>query len=149
MLEPSREKFCQLFIETGSASEAYRLAFPESRMNRNSLAVEACKLKKEPNVSLRIQELREMHQEKHNITVESLLQELEEARQVARDSEKQQPAAMVSATMGEAKLLGLDKQIVDITTNGESINNKPFDLSGLSDEQLKILDTIATQASKN
>ena len=148
MLDPKRESFCQLYIELGNASEAYRLAFPESKMNSNSLAVEACNLKKDPNVSLRIKELMEMHQKNHSITVDSLLKELEEARTVARDGEKQQPSAMVSATMGKAKLLGLDKQIVDITSNGESINGKPFDLSGLTNEQLQFLDTIATQAGK-
>ena len=148
MLDPKRESFCQLYIELGNASEAYRQAFPESKMNSNSLAVEACKLKKNPKVSLRIKELMEMHQKNHSITVDSLLKELEEARTVARDGEKQQPSAMVSATMGKAKLLGLDKQIVDITSNGESINGKPFDLSGLTNEQLQFLDTIATQAGK-
>ena len=31
-------------------------------------------------------------------------------------------SAMVSATMGKAKLLGLDKQLIDITSNGDSLN---------------------------
>lgn len=150
-LNPNQESFCQLYIELGNASEAYRRAFPDSKMNSNSLAVEACNLKKEPNVSLRIQELRDMHKKMHNITMGSLIEELEQARQSALspDLEKPQAAAAVSATMGKAKLLGLDKQIVDITTNGESINSQPFDLSGLNYEQLQFLDSIATQASKD
>lgn len=123
-LTPNQERFCQLYIELGNASEAYRLAFPESKMNSNSLAVEACNLKKEPNISLRIQELREMHQRNHSITIDTLLLELEEARQIALspELEKPQTAAAVSATMGKAKLLGLDKQLIDVTTNGESMN---------------------------
>lgn len=151
MLDPNRERFCQFFIETGNASEAYRMAYPDSKMNSNSLAVEACNLKKEPNVSLRILELQDMHVDRHNITVDDLIKELEEARQAALNPalEKPQSAAAVSATMGKAKLLGLDKQVLDITTNGESINNQPLDLSKLNYEQLQILDSIATQASKD
>lgn len=44
------------------------------------------------------------------ITLETLLAELEEARQAAsgREGEKPQAAAMVAATMGKAKLLGLE-----------------------------------------
>lgn len=44
------------------------------------------------------------------ITLQTLLDELEEARQAAsgREGEKPQAAAMVAATMGKAKLLGLE-----------------------------------------
>lgn len=57
------------------------------------------------------------------MTVDDLIKELEEARQAALDPnlDKPQSAAAVSATMGKAKLLGLDKQLVDITTNGNSL----------------------------
>lgn len=43
-----------------------------------------------------------------SITLETLLAELEEARQAAYGGEKPQAAAMVAATMGKAKLLGLE-----------------------------------------
>lgn len=42
------------------------------------------------------------------ITLKTLLEELEEARQAAMLQEKPQAAAMVAATMGKAKLLGLE-----------------------------------------
>lgn len=45
------------------------------------------------------------------VTVESLTEELEEARVIAR--EDRVPTAMVSATMGKAKLYGLDKQVIE------------------------------------
>ena len=38
---------------------------------------------------------------------------------------------------------------IDVTTNGESINKPSLDVSKLSDEQLRNLDTIITQASKD
>lgn len=115
------EKFCQFFIETGNASEAYRRAFPESKMKDNSLHVEASRLLNSPSVSLRVLELRGEHRERHDMTVDDLIKELEEARQAGLEFES--ASAMVAATMGKAKLLGLDKQLVDITTNGASINN--------------------------
>lgn len=118
-----KEKFCQYFIETGNQSESYRRAYPDSKMSDNSLHVESCRLAKEPNVSLRIKELKLQHRKRHNMTVDDLIKELEEARQAALDPnlDKPQSAAAVSATMGKAKLLGLDKQLVDITTNGNSL----------------------------
>ena len=42
-----------------------------------------------------------------------------------------------------------EKQVVDITTNGESINKPSLDVSKLSDEQLRNLDTIIAQASES
>lgn len=54
------------------------------------------------------------------MTVDDLIKELEEARQMGADTES--ASAMVSATMGKAKLLGLDKQLIDITSNGDSLN---------------------------
>lgn len=48
--------------------------------------------------------------EEAQITLKTLLAELEEARQAAlgKDGEKAQAAAMVAASMGKAKLLGLE-----------------------------------------
>lgn len=114
------EKFCQFFIETGNASEAYRRAFPDSKMKDNSLHVEASRLLNSPTVSLRVLELRNEHRERHKVTVDDLIKELEEARQAGLSFEN--ASAMVAATMGKAKLLGLDKQLIDVTTNGGSFN---------------------------
>ena len=80
------------------------------------------------------------------MTVGDLIKELEEARQAGLEFGS--ASAMVAATMGKAKLLGLDKQLIDITTNGQSINKPSLDVSKLSDEQLRNLDTIISQASE-
>lgn len=52
---------------------------------------------------------------RHGITVESLLRELEEARGVALSAETPQSSAAIAATMGKAKLTGLDKHIVEVS----------------------------------
>jgi hypothetical protein len=58
------------------------------------------------------------------LTVEDLLRELEEARQLAISTEA--PAPAVSATMGKAKLLGLDKQVIDHQSSDGSMSPKTF-----------------------
>lgn len=118
--DPKQERFCQLFIELGNASEAYRQAFNAENMADATIWVKACELKKTDKVTVRISEIRSQHRERHNMTVDDLIAELEEARQAGLEFES--ASAMVAATMGKAKLLGLDKQLIDVTTNGESIN---------------------------
>lgn len=113
MLTSKQEKFAQKYVETGNASEAYRQAYSTKGKSENFVAVEASRLVSHPNVSLRIDALKEEHRERHRVTVDDLLQELEEARTTAQTSEKPQTAAMVSATMGKARILGLDKQVVE------------------------------------
>lgn len=53
--------------------------------------------------------------QRHGITIESLLKELEEARVVALSAETPQSSAAIAATMGKAKLTGLDKHIVEVS----------------------------------
>ena len=126
-LTPKQESFCQLYIELGNASEAYRQSYDADSMNENTVHVKASELLSNGKVSVRIEQIRSEHKKRHNITIDTLLLELEEARQAALSPmlEKPQTAAAVSATMGKAKLLGLDKKIIDVTTNGESMN-KPI-----------------------
>ena len=122
-LTPKQESFCQLYIELGNASEAYRQSYDADSMNEHTVHVKASELLSNGKVTARVEQIRKEHKKRHNITVDTLLLELEEARQAALSAEKPQTAAMVAATMGKAKLLGLDKQLIDVTTNGESVNN--------------------------
>ncbi|QYC51392.1 terminase small subunit [Acinetobacter phage vB_AbaM_fThrA] len=124
-LTPKQENFCQLYIELGNASEAYRQSYDADSMNENTVHRNASALLDNNKVATRIEQIRKEHKKRHNITVDTLLLELEEARQAALTGERIQSAAAVAATMGKAKLLGLDKQIIDVTTNGESLNSKP------------------------
>ena len=67
------------------------------------------------NISVRLQQLREVHQKRHNVTVDSIVAELEEARQMALKAATPQTSAAVAASMGKAKLYGLDKQLVELS----------------------------------
>ena len=110
-LTPKQEAFCLAYIETGNASEAYRRSYSASRMGPDSIRVAANKLLNNANITLRLTELKEKHRKRHEITVDDLIAELEEARQLAIDTS--QSGSAVTATMGKAKLLGLDKQLVE------------------------------------
>lgn len=110
-LTPKQENFCLAYLETGNASEAYRRAYDASKMSEQVLYNEAAKLLNNRKISVRLEELRKPIMERHAITVDDLLAELEEARRLALETEA--PAPAVSATMGKAKLLGLDKQVIE------------------------------------
>lgn len=110
-LTPKQEKFCQAYIETGNASEAYRLAYNAAKMNADTINRKAKELLDNGKITARLDAIKARHAKRHDCKVDDLLGELEEARTIAKMAEN--PTAMVSATMGKAKLLGLDKKLVE------------------------------------
>lgn len=101
-----QESFCQKTIELGSAYEAYKLCYDVSPTTKKRTVQEmSCRLAAEPKIAARIKELKAMQLERHFVTVESITQELEEARSLALKIEA--PSAAVSASLGKAKLNGL------------------------------------------
>jgi hypothetical protein len=94
-----REKFAQILASGKSATEAHREAgFKPNRQNASRLA-------KLPEVRARIAELQRIAAGATEVSIASLIAELEEGRRLAR--EKGQAAAMVSATIGKARILGV------------------------------------------
>jgi len=114
-LTPKQEKFAQVYVQAGNASEAYRQAYNAERMKPESIASKASVLLKQGNVSSRVNEIRAELAKRNTVTLDTLLRELEEARGVALGAETPQSSAAVAATMGKAKLLGLDKQLVEVS----------------------------------
>lgn len=113
-LTQKQEKFCQAYIETGNASEAYRTAYAADKMKPEAIHVKASELLSNGKVTVRVAELKAEVRARHDVTVDSLIRELEEARQAALTAETPQSSAAVAATMGKAKLTGLDKQVVEL-----------------------------------
>lgn len=113
-LTPKQEKFCLVYIETGNASEAYRQSYNTAKMKPETVNRTAKQLLDNRKIAARLDELREEHAKRHEITVDTLVAELEEARKLAFETEK--AAAAVQATLGKAKLLGLvvEKQETNI-----------------------------------
>lgn len=121
-LTPKQDNFCRLYIELGNASEAYRQAYDAEDMNQNTVNKNASVLLENPKVATRLEQIRSEHMRRHNLTVGDLLKELEEARQAALGAENPQSSAAVSATMGKAKILGLDKQVIDHQSSDGSMS---------------------------
>ena len=114
-LTPKQEAFALAYVETGNASEAYRRAYNAGNMKPAVIAVKASELLAHGNVSVRVKELQAAALDEHKITMSDILRELEEARVVALQQEKPQAAAMVAATMGKAKLLGMLTDKTEVT----------------------------------
>lgn len=104
-LTPKQESFCQTYIESGNASEAYRTAYNCENSKPATINRKAKELLDNGKITARVDQLREGHQKRHEVTVDSLTKELEEARELAKKTDS--PSAMVSATMGKGKLHGL------------------------------------------
>ena len=120
-----QERFCMVYVETGNASEAYRQAYNAENMKEASINVNACKLLADAKITLRVKELKSGHTKRHELTIDDLVKQLEEARQVALTLENPQCSAAISATMGTAKLLGLVVDKTDIKlTNAKELTNE-------------------------
>ena len=126
-LTPKQEAFCLAYLETGNASEAYRRSYSAERMKPNTVNRRAFDLLEDSKIAARLESAREAARARNAVTVDSLLAELEEARQAALQAKPApQSSAAVAATMGKAKLMGLDKQVVEHT----GPNGKPLQLIG-------------------
>jgi len=127
------ERFAQELAKGKTADEAYALAgFKANRGN-------AATLKANQSISKRVAEIQGRAAEKAAVTIQSLTDELEEARGIAI-AEKQSSAA-VAATLGKAKLHGLLVEKKQHTgPNGGPIQT--VDLTNISEEQLDALEAI-------
>ena len=78
-----QEAFCQAYIKTGNASEAYRRAYGAKNQKPETVNRNAFNLTQNTKILARLAELKAEHAKRHNLTVDDLLIELEEARQIA------------------------------------------------------------------
>ncbi len=68
-LTPKQNKFAEEYVNTGNASEAYRRAYDVAKTTSNEvIAVEGSRLLTDPNVSLRVQEVKTKEAEAFQIT---------------------------------------------------------------------------------
>ncbi|WP_374413252.1 terminase small subunit [Novosphingobium colocasiae] len=119
-LTPKQEKFCQLFIELGNASEAYRQSYDAVRMKDATVNRKAKELTDNGKIAARLDQLRAHHAERHDMTVDDIAKMLIEDREFARQCET--PGAAVSASMGLAKLYGHLRERVDHTSSDGSMS---------------------------
>jgi len=126
-LTQKQENFCLSYVAQGNASEAYRRSYNVGKMPDESIRVKAHEVLHNVNVALRIDKLKAAAVKRNAITVDDLIAELEEARQAALQAETVQASAATGATMGKAKLLGMDKQVLEHTGNVTILQLLPAD----------------------
>jgi hypothetical protein len=98
------EKFIREYLKTDfNGAEAYRRVYP--RHKPNIAKVSASRLLTSANLQRRLREVQEAVIKRSDITVDRILTEYEDARQLAIAREK--PEAMLNASEKKAKLVGL------------------------------------------
>ena len=102
-MNPRHSSFVQHYLSTGNATAAATAAgySPHTAQEQGS------RLLKRTDVADAVQQQQEQAQQQAQTTVQSLLAELEQARQNALSND--QCSAAIAATMAKARLLGLDK----------------------------------------
>ena len=107
-----QENAAKLFVEGNTQSDAYRKAgFKTDKCTDKTINEAASRLFRDSKVSARVKELQEIAQQRHNVTLDSLTQEYNEAkaRCIAADNQ----ASEISAINGKAKIHGFDRLVVD------------------------------------
>ncbi|WP_084760317.1 terminase small subunit [Zavarzinella formosa] len=112
-LTPKQEAFAQKYLETGNASEAYRQAYDADGMKPATINRKAKDLLDNGKIAARVNTLKQRALKRHDVTLDSITTELDEARAMAR--EDRQMTAMISASMSKAKLHGLVTDKSDVT----------------------------------
>ena len=144
-LTPKQEKFCQLYIELGNASEAYRQAYDCSKMQTSTINTKAKELLKNGPITVRIEELQQEHRQRHNLTVDNIIADLQEYRDIcmgrkpltittvvknAQEGTAQsvntecfvfEPTGANKALELLGKHLGMFKDRVDVTSGGNAL----------------------------
>jgi phage terminase small subunit len=103
-MQPLKNVKQELFAQAISRGESQLQAYVNAGYSPSDSA--ASRLYGNVKVAKRVKQLQQMAIKKTIVTIESLSDELEEARALALKVEA--PAAAVSASMGKAKLHGLD-----------------------------------------
>lgn len=78
-LTEKQERFCQEYIKSGVASQAYRIAYPKSKKWKDeSVNVNASKTMANTNIMQRVKELQEKVESKHDISKDKIMARLQQ-----------------------------------------------------------------------
>ncbi len=131
---PKHEKFAQEIAKGTAIGEAYVVAGYEGQ-NTSAAAASASRLLKSAKIQARVSELLNQGATRAVVSIQKILEKLDKAYDLAESLG--QPAAMVTASMGQAKVAGL---IVDKKEVGG-----PGDFDRMTDEDLD--EFIKTEAA--
>ncbi len=104
-LTEKQERFCRAYLETGNASQAYRLAYDTRASKPTTVNRSAAELMDNPKIAARIAELRQPVVERAQYSLMHAMRDARGAYEVAK--KKGNGGAMVAAATLMAKLHGL------------------------------------------
>ena len=104
-LTAKQEAFCLAYIETGNASEAYRMSYDASKMKPATINRMAKAQMDNRKITARLEQLREPVRERAQITLESHLERLNHLSLMAEQAE--QYSAAIKAEESRGKVAGL------------------------------------------
>jgi phage terminase small subunit len=136
ILENSRhEIFAQELVKGATQTEAYLTAGYKGDKTA------ASRLSTNVNVQRRVAELKADAAVRARKSMDDILEQLDDDRQFAREMEA--PSAAIQATMGQAKILGYDKQLIEHTGK----DGGPIETADLSDmETIKRMRFLMSRA---
>ncbi len=111
-----QETFCQKYVETGNASEAYRHAYDAGGMKPASVNRKAKELLDNGKIAARLEELRAPAAQAAQITLESHLRRLEELSAAAQQAGQMAAAITAEIARGKAAGVHVEKSEALVTT---------------------------------
>lgn len=130
-LTPKQQRFVQEYLQDHNGTQAaIRAGYSESTARQ-----QGSRLLTDPRVLAAVRAGQQKVAKKAEVTVDSLMAELEQARKLAL--KEKQASAAVTATMGKGKLAGL---LVEKHKHSGAIGT--YDLKNLSDDDLDRLEQI-------
>lgn len=123
-----QEKFSQIYVEVGNASEAYRQAYNTARMKPATVNRKAFHMIEQGKIRARIETLQAEHRTRHDVTVDSLTADARDAIELAKETGR--ASAYVSALGLIAKLHGLltDKVESKMQLSGDMTTDKAMNI---------------------
>jgi phage terminase small subunit len=132
-LTQKQEKAAQHFVEHGNKSDAYRHAYSTKNFTAKSINEKASQLFSLVKVKSRVKELQAATLKRHEITVDSLAAEYDEAKELALKIER--PEAAIKAIDGKARITGHDKKVIDLKSSDGSMTPRNFNAFYGEDEE--------------
>ena len=122
-LTPKQEKFCQLYIELGNASEAYRQSYDCQDMKSESINRLAKKELDKIKIRSRVDVLQQEHRQRHTLTITTVVKNAQEgtAQSVNTECFVFEPTGANKALELLGKHLGMFTNKVDVTTDGKPL----------------------------
>lgn len=153
-LTVKEEKFAKLYVELGNSTEAYRQSYNVGEdTKQETVWRSAHEVFTRPKVSARIEELQNELQAVYSITMEGLVSELDEVKNLAMNVQllkgKPQLSAAVQAINSKMKLAGLDKTTINHTSDDGTMSPvMDLDFSKLESHELAELKRLIQKATR-